>query len=123
MQPQSQTTSCLQADRSDPKLPSVISEGLVNQFKYWDQTIQRGMYHNNELYTYIQSYSLAERLKAYAIACEQTERGVRVCITVSKTHYSVWLNLRSLTSLYPDSDLTSGPIEQRFAPTKCVEDV
>jgi hypothetical protein len=122
MQPQSQTTLCWQQDGTEPKLPSVISEGLVNQFKYWDQTIQRGMYHNNELYTYFQSYPLTDRLKAYAFACEQTERGIGVCITVTKTHYSIWFNLRSLTSPSSDELPPSGPIDRVLAATKCVED-
>ncbi|WP_432810812.1 hypothetical protein [Pantanalinema sp. GBBB05] len=80
------------------------------------------MYYNNELYTYFQTYPLAERLKAYTIACEQTERGVGVCITVSKTHYSVWLNLRSLNLLPSTGNLAPEPSEEGSATTKCVED-
>ncbi|WP_431659460.1 hypothetical protein [Pantanalinema rosaneae] len=121
MQPQSQTPSCLPEDQTDSTLPSVISEGLVNQFKYWHQTIQRGMYYNNDLYTYFQSYPLAERLKAYAMACEHTERRIGVCITVSKTHYSVWLNLRSLSSPISESNAPDA-IAQELVAAKYLEE-
>jgi hypothetical protein len=77
-------------------LPSIVSETLVHQFTYWNQEIQRGICCNNELYTHLQSYTLTERQKAYALGLEQAERGQRVCISVSKTSYTVWLGLRSL---------------------------
>lgn len=118
MQPQPQTNLCVKRAKTEPRLPSVISESLVNQFKYWDQTIRQGMYYNNELYTYFQKYTLAERLKAYTIAGEQTEQGLGVCITVSKTHYSIWLNLRSLSSLTLSDDLASEPNEKVLATAK-----
>jgi hypothetical protein len=76
-------------------LPSVLDETLVHQFNYWNQGIRRGMRYRHELYTLLQSYSLQERLKAYALGFEQAELGEGVCITVSKTSYVVWLGLRS----------------------------
>jgi len=75
--------------------PLVVNETLVYPFKYWNEGIQRGIRYSNEIYAYMQSYPVSERLKAYEMAYEQAEQGATVCITVSKTHYSVWLNLRS----------------------------
>jgi hypothetical protein len=75
-------------------LPPIIDESLIHPFKFWDQGIHAGMRYSNELYTLFQSYPIQERLKACAIACEHTEKGINVCITASKTTYSVWLSLR-----------------------------
>lgn len=77
--------------------PLVLDERLVSLFKYWNQGIHQGMRHNSELYTLFQTFPVDERLRAYAVGYEQTERGTDVCITVSKTTYCVWLNLRSLS--------------------------
>lgn len=77
--------------------PLVLDESLVHRFKYWNEGVQQGISHRNELYAHLQSYSANERLKAYETAYKQAEEGYIVCITVSKTNYSVWLNLRSLS--------------------------
>lgn len=83
--------------------PLVLDEGLVIPFKYWDEGIQSGIRYNNELYAHHQSFSPNERLKAYEVAYAQTEQGIRVCITVSKICYTVWLSLRSLSQENADS--------------------
>jgi len=75
--------------------PIVIDEKLVYRFHYWDQSLHQGMRHKHELYTLLQSYPVRERLAAYAMAYEKAERGLVVCITVSKDSYRVWLSLRS----------------------------
>lgn len=75
--------------------PSVIDEGLVHLFKYWDQGVLQGMRIGGELYTLLKSYPAEERLKAYSDAQEQIEAGESMCITASKSRYSVWLKLRS----------------------------
>jgi len=84
--------------------PFVLDECLVSRFKYWNAGIRQGMRHNNELYTLFQAFSINERLKAYAVGYEQTEKGVNVCITVSRQSYCVWLSLRSL-SYVPETQL------------------
>jgi hypothetical protein len=76
--------------------PLVVSESLVHSFKYWHEGMQQGIRYGNELYSHFWSYPATERLKAYDIAHEHAEQGMDVCITVSKTHYSIWLGLRSL---------------------------
>lgn len=90
------------------QLPSVVNEDLVHPFKYWNEKIQQGIRYNNELYALFQSYSIDERLRAYGIAYEHAEQGTHVCITVSKTRYSIWLSLRSLSHI-TDSKLQ--PVE------------
>lgn len=76
-------------------LPVVVNEELTFSFKYWDRGIKKGIRHSSELYTHLHSYPASERLKAYEVAYDQAKQGIRVCITVSKTQYSVWLSLRS----------------------------
>ncbi|MDX2229753.1 MAG: hypothetical protein NW220_08950 [Leptolyngbyaceae cyanobacterium bins.349] len=76
--------------------PPIVSEALVHKFTYWNHQIRTGMRYGAELYTLLQSYPIEERLKACDVACEQTANGIEVCITASKTTYSVWLSLRSL---------------------------
>ncbi|XGV98708.1 MAG: hypothetical protein ACAF41_07160 [Leptolyngbya sp. BL-A-14] len=68
---------------------------MVSLFKYWNDGIKQGMRYGSELYTHAQSYSASERLKAYDAAYGHIAQGSTVCITVSKTHYSLWLCLRS----------------------------
>lgn len=83
--------------------PLVVNANLVHPFKFWQEKLQQGIRFGNELYTHFRSYSTTERLLAYEVAYEQTKQGHSVCITVSKTQYSLWLNLRSLKS--PTNDL------------------
>jgi len=86
--------------------PVVVNETQVTPFKYWNEGIQEGISCNNELYTHFHAYSIYDRLKAYDVAYEQNDRGIDVCITVSKTHYIIWLSLRSLARM-TDHDLSS----------------
>jgi hypothetical protein len=90
------------------QLPLVVNEALVHPFKYWNEKIQQGIRYNNELYALFQTYSIDERLRAYEMAYEHAEQGAHVCITVSKTRYSIWLNLRFLSHM-TDSKLQ--PVE------------
>ncbi|WP_052050919.1 hypothetical protein [Leptolyngbya sp. KIOST-1] len=77
-------------------VPSVVDESLVQPFKYWDKTIQKGIFYNQELYIQLRSFAKDERLKAYEAAFEQSQQGVITCISVSPSHYTIWLRLRSL---------------------------
>ena len=97
MQLESREPLPLSRDSVEMSLYLVVNESLVHPFKYWHEGIQLGIHHNDELYTFFQSYLLKERLKAYAFAHEQTELGLSVCLTVSKTHYSIWCSLRSIS--------------------------
>lgn len=87
-----------------------MSEALVHQFAYWDQHVQTGMWYGTELYTLFKSYSINERLTACDVACEYKAKGTGVCITASKTTYSVWLNLRSLSTA-SDSAASESPVQ------------
>lgn len=99
LSPGSHTASLNHANDSNwDHLPSMIDEKMATFFQYWDEGLRSGMRYQNDLYTLFATYPLQERLRASTVGCEQTERGVKVCITVSKTAYSVWLNLRSLNS-------------------------
>lgn len=88
--------SAPQSDWRD--LPPIVSEALVSKFVYWNQQLQSGMRYGSNIYTLLDSYPITERLKACDVACKYTAQGIEVCITASNTMYSVWLNLRSLSS-------------------------
>lgn len=90
MQPTSETTW--------QTLPPIVNEAIVSKFFYWNCRLQQGMQYRNELYTLLESFATHDRLKACDIGCEHQSQGIDVCITVTKTTYSVWLNLRSLST-------------------------
>ena len=75
--------------------PIVVKESLVSRFRYWNESVQEGMYFNHDLYTYFRCFSAAHRLNAYAAAYDQIEQGNTVCLTASETHYIIWLCLRA----------------------------
>jgi hypothetical protein len=84
-------------------LPPIVNEAIVHKFTYWSDQIQVGMRYSNELYTLLQTYPTEDRLKACNVACEYVSQGIAVCITASKSAYSVWLSLRSLSTVSPSS--------------------
>ncbi|HIK18691.1 MAG TPA: hypothetical protein IGS53_25890 [Leptolyngbyaceae cyanobacterium M33_DOE_097] len=89
------------------ELPPIVNESLVHKFMYWNHEIKIGMRYGVALYVLLQSYPIAERLKACDIGCEYQLKGADVCITASRTTYSVWLNLKSLHQL---SQATKDPL-------------
>ncbi len=88
-------------------LPSVIPEKLIRRFFFYlDQEIQEGMLCRNGLYKLVEAFDVEERLKAYALAMKLASQADEVTITVSLSHYKVWLNLRAVqsnSSLFPYS--------------------
>lgn len=76
-------------------LPSVIPEALIAAFKYWQEGVKVGMFYNNELFTQVKTYNLADRLAAYEDACELSDQGIQVCVTVSDREYCLWQSLKS----------------------------
>ncbi|MFQ4138068.1 hypothetical protein PGN35_017290 [Nodosilinea sp. PGN35] len=96
--------------------PLVIQESLVYRFRYWNETVQEGMYFNNDLYTYFQAFPVASRLTAYATAYEQIQQGNSVCITVSESRYILWLCLRTPTVQGSAVALSYGEAGNRATP-------
>lgn len=87
----------LSTKRPAPMLPIVIPEEFVSSFKYWHEGIQVGMTYRNELYAKIKVYSLDKRLEAYEYSCQLAgSGGTTLCITVSKSGYTLWQSLRTL---------------------------
>ncbi|NJL47498.1 MAG: hypothetical protein HC929_08425 [Leptolyngbyaceae cyanobacterium SM2_5_2] len=76
-------------------LPVSVVEDLVSPFKFWNEGIHDGMLFRNDFYTCLQRFAITDRLQAYAKANEESNRGLKVCVTVSKTHYTVWVEMRS----------------------------
>jgi len=79
-----------------PMLPVVLSENVVNWFKfYMDGSIREGMRYKNELYGLVREFPGSHRLKGYQIACELAESGTPVAITASDDRYAIWSSLRA----------------------------
>ncbi|MDX2096659.1 MAG: hypothetical protein SFW36_02700 [Leptolyngbyaceae cyanobacterium bins.59] len=77
-------------------LPTLIDESLIRPFKFWDWGIKVGMIYNSDLYMFCESFRLQQRLQAYDAGYQKIQKGQRVCITASKTSYSVWMTLQAL---------------------------
>lgn len=76
-------------------LPLIVVENLIAPFKFWREGIHEGMLYRNDFYVVLERFASAERTQAHAKATEESNRGFKVCITVSKTHYTVWVEMRS----------------------------
>jgi len=76
-------------------LPLIVVENLITPFKFWREGIHEGMLYRNDFYIVLQRFTSADRTQAHDKATEEGNRGVKVCITVSKTHYTVWVEMRS----------------------------
>lgn len=75
--------------------PLVVSQSLIQPFKFWHGDIRLGMRYTDELYTYVRSYPVSQRLDAYELACSLAQNGSRVCVACSPWRYTIWLSLRS----------------------------
>lgn len=92
-----------------PMLPVVLSEHVVNLFKfYMDGSIREGMWYNNELYGLARELSDSHRLKGYQIACELAEQEAPVVVTASDDRYAIWIGLRA--PAYRQLSIASGQV-------------
>jgi len=79
-----------------PMLPVVLSENVVNLFKfYMDGSIREGMRYNDELYVLAHKFPGSHWLKGYQIACELAASEKLVAITASDDRYAIWIGLRA----------------------------
>ncbi len=76
-------------------LPLIVLETLVSPFKFWNEGIHYGMLYRKDFYERLHQFSTTERGAAYAKAIEAGKGGFKVCVTVSQTHYTVWVEMRS----------------------------
>ncbi len=76
-------------------LPLIVLETLVSPFKFWNEGIHQGMLYRNDFYEHFHQFAATERIAAYAKAIEVGNSGGKVCITVSQTHYTIWVEMRS----------------------------
>ena len=76
-------------------LPLIVVEDLVAPFKFWRDGIHEGMLYRNDFYVVLQRFASAERTEAHTQALREGNRGFKVCITVSKAYYTVWVEMRS----------------------------
>jgi len=76
-------------------LPLIVVETLVSPFKFWDEGIHHGMLYRNDFYERFHRFEATDRMAAYTKAIEAANSGYKACITVSQTHYTVWVEMRS----------------------------
>jgi hypothetical protein len=77
-------------------LPVVANEPSICLFSfYFEGSIYQGMSYQGKLYKLTKSFDAKERLKAYTLGCEISNRNHHVAITVSTTKYRVWVDLSS----------------------------
>lgn len=77
-------------------LPQIIDEQAVFIFKFWfDDTIQYGMYHRNELFCRLGSYAIQKRPQIYQFACRLAHKQALTVLTCTAQECSLWGNLRS----------------------------
>jgi hypothetical protein len=88
-------------------LPLIVVETLISPFKFWHEGIHQGMLYRNDFYEQVHQFAIAERMQAYAKALKISNGGFKVCITVSKTHYTVWVELRSRLEHPPECQTPS----------------
>ncbi|MBD2058152.1 hypothetical protein H6F88_19420 [Oculatella sp. FACHB-28] len=75
-------------------LPVVIHEPSIRLFSfYFEGSIYQGMSYQGKLYKLTKSFDAKERLKAYTLGCEISNRNHEVAITVSTEKYRVWVDL------------------------------
>ncbi|HEY9662917.1 MAG TPA: hypothetical protein V6C65_31115 [Allocoleopsis sp.] len=80
--------------------PLLIYEKFISRFKFWlDGQVQDGMQHRHELFRCLHIETLLGRQKIYDLSWALSHEGVHTVITVSKEHYTLWVNLRSLAKL------------------------
>lgn len=75
-------------------LPVVVHEPSIRLFSfYFEGSIYQGMSYQGKLYKLTKSFDAKERLQAYTLGCEISNRGCDVAITVSTEKYRVWVDL------------------------------
>ncbi|MBD2313283.1 hypothetical protein H6G20_16575 [Desertifilum sp. FACHB-1129] len=79
-------------------IPPILKENAVSPFCYWSNGIQQGMRYEGELYALMDCFDFSERSQAYHKACRLCDRGLKVCLTRSESHYRIWINLKSLAA-------------------------
>lgn len=76
-------------------LPPVVNEGDIFPFKFWfNNTVQDGMYHRNELFYRLHTVPLTSRAQLYHYACKLAQRD-NVIVTAAPEQCSIWVSLRS----------------------------
>jgi hypothetical protein len=80
-------------------VPLTIDENQIIPFKfYFNHAVRTGMRHDRELYALVGEVAPTARLEAYRLGCEWLRQGLPILITVSRSRYALWLDLREATT-------------------------
>lgn len=73
-------------------LPTVLSESLVHLVDASQNTpSSQEMCHQGKCYKLFQAFGTHDRLKAYTVSCDLSEKGMTVLVTASKSRYAIWV--------------------------------
>lgn len=76
-------------------LPSVLSEGCLKPFKFYDGSqIREAIFVQRTIYKHIASYLDVCRQQAYNLGISLTNQGYPALLTVSECGYRVWVDVR-----------------------------
>lgn len=76
-------------------LPIIINETNVSPFKFWfENDLQDGIHHQDELYCRLRAFPVQERSKAYHLGCQIAKSGTIVVLTLSPEQCGLWVSLR-----------------------------
>lgn len=79
-------------------VPLTIDENRVTSFKfYFNHAVRTGMRYDRELYALVCEVAPTTRLEAYRLGCDWLRQGLPILITVSRSRYALWLQLRDAT--------------------------
>lgn len=75
--------------------PILVTEQLIQPFKFWEDGVQEGMTFKNELFRHYQDFNSQERYEAFELADSIANRQkIQVVITNHPQGYRLWFSLR-----------------------------
>ncbi len=77
-------------------LPKVLPESRIQVFKFWfNGALQDGTHHANELYYRALTVEADKRTRLYHLACKLSEQQAGALVSITTSHCSLWISLRS----------------------------
>jgi hypothetical protein len=91
----------------------LINEEFISQFKFWlDGQVQQGMTFRDDLFGYVAEFKNSQRHEAFDLTWKLSqENGQQVVVTATRSHYRIWLNLRSTTELSTSDSALDGQMQ------------
>ncbi len=76
-------------------LPLIVNEDDLSTFKFWfNENLQEGMHHRNELFCRLQIFDIRYRSLVYHLGCKLAQQGSVVVLSCGLDTCSLWASLR-----------------------------